>query len=109
MPERLVAEGDGVVVEPRLGVLVRRLLVVRNRLVDLSDAEVQVADPIVEAQLEIQVVGTRLLVEDPLVDLDGGLPVLLLLVLTSLVFEFGDRRHAFPIEPSSAPSLPGEM
>ncbi len=87
--QRLVAQRDGVVEQAYLGVLLRGQRIVMDRAIRLADPVVQVANAVVEGKIEL---GLRIIegVEHFLVGLDGGLPVLLLLVSPSLVLEFAD-------------------
>src|SRR5690606_9769194 len=90
--KRLVAQRDRVVVEPRLRVTRGRRLVVVHRLRQPAQAKVQVADPVVDAELDLAltlIARTNYLE----IRLNGLFPALLLLVEPGLVLELRDRLH----------------
>src|SRR5690606_29829191 len=99
--QRLVAERDGVVGEARVGVAICGLRVVANGVVRLADANVEVADAVVEWKLDVAFALPQL--EHALVRLDRLVPVLAQLVPAGVVLELVDLLHASPAsEPASA-------
>src|SRR5690606_22646854 len=92
--ERLVAEGDRVVVEAGISVAIRRLRVVSDSLRRAADPDVQVADAVVERELDVAFTLTQL--EHTLVGLDRLVPVFAQLVSAGVVLELVRLLHASP-------------
>ncbi len=91
VPEDLVAESDGVVEVPALGVEVDGLLVVVHRLVGLVQPQVEVADAVVDRDITVlAVLGQR---DDLNIDLEGPVELLFLLEFGSLFLELFDVGH----------------
>src|SRR5690606_27674301 len=107
VPQRLAAQGDRVVVEPRFRVPVGRLLVVPDRLLLPPQPQVEVADPVVDAQLRLPLALVSR-TQDLEIELDRLLPFFALLVQTRLVLQFDDRLHLNRTRscPSAPPGAP---
>src|SRR5687767_5341701 len=89
----LVAQRDRVVVQAGVCVAVCRLFVITHRILRAPESYVEIADPVVERQLDLAFPLVACL-EDLEVDLYGLLPFLSQLVLPSVVLELADRLHA---------------
>ena len=89
--ENLVAERDGVVEVAALGVEIDGLLVIVDGLVGLVQAQIEVANPVVDGYVAILLpLG---LLDDLKVDLERPLELLLLLEFGSLFFQLVDVGH----------------
>ena len=91
-PQRFAAQRDRVVVESRVRVPVRRLLVVADRFLHTPQPQVEVAHPVVQGQLRLPLplVSRTQHLE---IELDRLLPFLSLLVQARLVLQLDDRLH----------------
>src|SRR5690606_21303294 len=98
VPQRLVAQRDGVVVETGLRVPVRSLFVAPHGVHVPPAAEVQIADPV--EKLEVRPARPLLReAEHLLVGLDRLVPLLPLFVEASLLLQPGDRLHRSSTSP----------
>jgi hypothetical protein len=89
--EDLVAEGDSVVEVAALGIEIDGLLVIVHGLIGLVQAQVEVANPVVDGDVPVFV---ALGLFDYLkIDLEGFIELFLLLEFGSLFFELVDVGH----------------
>ena len=91
MAENLVAERDGVVEVAALGVEIDGLLVVVDGLVGLVEAQIEVANPVVDGYVAILL--PLSLLDDLKVDLERPIVLLFLLEFGSLFFQLVDVGH----------------
>ena len=88
----LVAEGDGVIEEPAIGVQVDRLLVVVYGLADVPTPQQQVPDAVIEGNVGFVDVLIQLR-QHQRVGVERLVELLLLLVFERSLLELGDVRH----------------
>ena len=91
MAENLVAERDGVVEVAALGVEIDGLLVVVDSLVGFVQAQIEVANPVVDGYVAILL--PLSLLDDLKVDLERSIVLLFLLEFGSLFFQLVDVGH----------------
>ncbi len=89
----LVAEGDGVVVEPGGQMPVGGHLVILHRSVHIADPPIQITDPIVQRQIDV-LACLPIRLQGRLVRLDRALPVLALLERPRLLSEMSSVAHS---------------